>query len=107
MHASPLAPFLLLPLAAALPLASAAKPCGAPSGVSQETLLAQAEIARGLAGTDAVALDPSRSCIMISVRTPGTARLVELLLRGVKVPVDAVRFQVDSSAIPAEGSRRT
>ena len=89
---------LLLPLLAA-------KPCAAPAGVSQQTLLAQAEIARGLAGTDAVALDPSQSCITISVRTEGTARLVGLLLRGVKVPAEAVRFQVDSASVPGRSSR--
>ena len=94
---------LLLPLAAT----PAAKPCVAPAGISQETLLAQAELARGLAGTDAVALDPSGSCITISVRTEGTARLVGLLLRGVKVPADAVRFQVDSASVPRRTVRGT
>jgi hypothetical protein len=101
------AAFLALPLAAALAVVPSSKPCAPPLGVSAETLLAQAEIARKLAGTEAVTLDDSRSCINVAVRTPGTARLVELLLRGVKVPAEAVRFQVDSSAIPAEGSRRT
>ena len=101
------ASFVALPLAAALALGATAKPCTAPLGVSAETLLAQAEVARKLAGTEAVALDASRGCIEIAVRTPGTARLVELLLRGMKVPAGAVRFQVDSSAIPATGSRHT
>jgi hypothetical protein len=105
MHAAPTASLLLFPLAAALSSAPDAKPCAAPSGVSQESLLAQAQIARGLAGTEAVALDPSRSCITIAVRTPGTARLVQLLLRGVEVPADAVRFRVDSSGIPARTAR--
>ena len=102
-----IATLLLIPLAGGAPLATTAKPCAAPVGVSQETLLAQAEIARGLAGTDAVALDPTQSCITISVRTPGTARLVELLLRGVKVPADAVRFQIDSASVPGGAARRT
>jgi hypothetical protein len=106
MSASILSP-VALPLALALALAFQSKPCAAPSGVSAETLLAQAELARKLAGTESVTLDESRSCINVAVRTPGTARLVELLLRGVKVPAEAVRFQVDSSAIPTEGSRRT
>ena len=101
------AAFLALPLAVALAVGSASKPCAPPLGVSAETLLARAEIARKVAGTERVALDDARSCIDIAVRTPGTARLVELLLRGVKVPPEAVRFQVDSSAIPAAGSRRT
>lgn len=108
MHAPILpASFLALPLAAALAAGAAAKPCTPPLGVSAETLLAQAQIARGLAGTEAVDLDASRSCISIAVRTPGTARLVELLLRGVKVPAEAVRFQVDSSAAPGGASRGT
>lgn len=103
---APLTPLLLIPLAAGTP-AALAKPCAAPVGVSQETLLAQAEIARGLAGTDAVMLDDSRSCITISVRTAGTARLVGLLLRGVKVPTEAVRFQVDSASVPGGAARRS
>ena len=53
-----IATLLLVPLAGGAPLATTAKPCAAPAGVSQETLLAQAEIARGLAGTDAVAPSP-------------------------------------------------
>jgi hypothetical protein len=98
---------LLLPLAAAFTVLPAAKPCAPASGVSAETLLAQAQIARRIAGTETVELDASRACINIGVRTPGTARLVELLLRGVKVPPEAVRFQIDSSAVPGPASRRT
>lgn len=98
---------LLAPFALALTLAAHAKPCAAPRGVSAEALLAQAELARKLAGTEAVTLDPSRSCINVAVRTAGTARLVKLLLRGVEVPAEAVRFQVDSSAVPAGDRRRT
>ena len=98
---------LLLPLALTLALGVAPKPCAPPLGVSAETLLARAMIARGLAATDAVALDDSRSCIAITVRTSGTARLVQLLLRGVEVPAEAVRFRVDPSAIPGGDGRRT
>jgi hypothetical protein len=83
------------------------KPCESPAGTSAEALLARAQVARRIAGTQSVELDASRSCINVAVRTPGTARLVELLLRGMKVPVEAVRFQVDSSAIPGEAGRRT
>lgn len=97
---------LILPLAAALAAGPAAKPCLPPLGVSAETLLDRAQIARRVAGTESVSLDAGR-CITIAVRTPGTARLVELLLRGVEVPAEAVRFQVDSSALPASGARRT
>ncbi len=96
-------PLLALPLAAALALPSM-KPCAPPLGVSAETLFSRAQVARGLAGTEAVTLD-GRACISIAVRTPGTARLVELLLRGVEVPAEAVRFQVDSAA--AGATRRT
>ncbi|HUF36683.1 MAG TPA: hypothetical protein VMN37_12080, partial [Gemmatimonadales bacterium] len=98
---------LALPLALTLAAGAAPKPCAPPLGVSAETLLTRAMIARGLAGTEAVALDASRSCIGITVRTRGTARLVELLLRGVEVPAEAVRFRVDSSAIPGGGGRPT
>ena len=97
---------LALPLTAALAAGVPAKPCTVPSGASVQSLLAQAEIARGLAGTEAVGIDPASSCIRIAVRTPGTARLVELLLRGVKVPAEAVRFQVDSAAVPGGSMRR-
>lgn len=104
---SPLAPMplLALPLAAVLAL-PATKPCAPPLGVSAETLFSRAQVARRLAGTQAVTLDGS-SCINIAVRTPGTQRLIELLLRGVEVPAEAVRFQVDSAAGPRGMSRRT
>jgi len=103
MHAPSLAPLLLLPLVGlSLP---ASKPCVPPLGASRETLMARAEVARGLAGTETVTLDDS--CINISVRTAGTARLVELLLRGVEVPAEAVRFQIDSSAVPAGAARHS
>lgn len=96
---------LALPLVLVVALPQDSKPCIPPLGVSAETLMARAEIARGLAGTRAVSLDGSR-CVNIAVRTPGTARLVELILRGVEVPRESVRFQVDSSAMPA-ASRST
>jgi hypothetical protein len=99
------AALVALPLAAVLALVPAAKPCAPPLGVSAETLLVRAAVARRVAGTESVTLDAGRSCIDIAVRTPGTARLVELLLRGVKVPPEAVRFRVDSSAVPAAGRR--
>lgn len=106
MRVPPIVSLLLLPLLG-LPATASAKPCAAPAGDSGETLMARAEVARGLAGTEAIALDPTGTCLLISVRTPGTARLVELLLRGVEVPAEAIRFQVDSSALPAGAGRRT
>lgn len=83
------------------------KPCESSAGTSAEALLDRAQVARRIAGTESVELDASRSCINVAVRTRGTARLVELLFRGLQVPAEAVRFQVDSSAIPGEAARRT
>lgn len=72
-----------------------AKPCGSPvASPDLEEMLVRAHVALDLAGTDRVALDPTRRCIGIQVRTRGTARLVKLLLRGVEVPGEAVDIQV-------------
>jgi hypothetical protein len=97
----------LLASSAALLASVPVKPCETASGVSAEALLAKAEVARRIAGTESVELDASRSCINVAVRSPGTARLVDLLFRGLKVPSEVVRFHVDSSAIPGEAARRT
>jgi hypothetical protein len=59
-----------------------------------EALLPRASVALALAGTDQVAIDPTRHCIGVQVRTSGTARLVKLILRGVEVPREAVEFRV-------------
>jgi hypothetical protein len=88
-----LAPGVLL---AALLVQSSSKPCGAFASRGADSLLTKGRVAMGIAGTQRVALDPSGSCLHIQVRTPGTARLVALLLRGLAVPADAVRFQVVS-----------
>jgi hypothetical protein len=97
----------LLATSAVLLGAVPVKPCDTSAGAAAETLLTRAQVARRIAGTQSVELDASRSCINVAVRTPGTARLVELLFRGLEVPPEAVRFQVDSSAIPGEAARRT
>ena len=88
-----LAPGILL---AALLVDSASKPCSVLAAQSADSLLVKGQVAMGIAGTQRVTLDASGSCLNIEVRTPGTARLVALLLRGLEVPEDAVRFQVVS-----------
>jgi hypothetical protein len=72
-----------------------AKPCSGAASVQQlEDLLPRASLALALAGTDQVAIDPTRHCIGVQVRTYGTARLVKLILRGVEVPREAVELRV-------------
>jgi hypothetical protein len=72
-----------------------AKPCDGLTAVpALEEMLPRARAALDIPGTDQVALDPARRCIGIQVRTSGTARLVKLLLRGVKIPRSAVDLRV-------------
>lgn len=83
----------------AFPLASGLDPLGKPcdgliAGPTIEEMLPQVRVALDIAGTDQVALDPTRRCIGIQVRTHGTARLVKLLLRGVNIPSQAVDLKV-------------
>jgi hypothetical protein len=76
-------------------LPASAKPCAGDAGMpALEELLPRARTALDLAGTDQVAIDPSRRCIGIQVRTWGTARLVKLLLRGLEVPYESVDLRV-------------
>jgi len=78
-----------------------AKPCDGLTAVpALEEMLPRARAALGIAGTDQVALDPARRCIGIQVRTHGTARLVKLLLRGIKIPREAVDLRVVEPAPP-------
>ena len=82
-------------LAFALTAAPSAKPCSTGMGTPAiEELLPRARLALDLAGTDEVAVDPSGRCIAVQVRTRGTARLVQLLLRGMDVPREAVDLRV-------------
>ena len=74
---------------------SLAKPCdGRMAAPALKEMLPLARVALDLPGTDHVAVDPAIRCIGIQVRTPGTARLVKLLLRGVEVPREAVELRV-------------
>lgn len=88
-----------LALAAALALAatvpSSVKPCSGQAGTPMlEEMLPRARVALELPGTDQVGIDPASRCIAVQVRTPGTARLVKLLLRGLDVPREAVDLRV-------------
>jgi hypothetical protein len=99
---------LVLPSAAVAALALAvtaapSKPCSGEAGTALEELLPRVRVALDLAGTDEVALDPSRRCIGVQVRSRGTARLVKLLLRGVDVPLEAVDLRV-VEVQPASGT---
>jgi hypothetical protein len=81
-----------------------AKPCTGLTAVpALEEMLPRARVALDIPGTEQVALDPARRCIGIQVRTPGTARLVKLLLRGVKIPREAVELRV-VEPVPAPGA---
>jgi hypothetical protein len=96
---------LLSAAAASLALTTGAhaKPCsGAASAQELEELLPRATVALGLAGTDEVAIDPTRRCIGVQVRTSGTARLVKLILRSMEVPRGAVELRV-AEVNPAGG----
>jgi hypothetical protein len=86
---------LALPLMA-LSISIASKPCVESSRQIADSVLAKAAVAKGIAGTSRVALDPSGSCVEIDVTSPGTKRLVRLVLRTLEVPAEAVRFQVVS-----------
>jgi hypothetical protein len=83
-------------LAAALLVHSASKPCTPSSQGAADSLLTKGNVAMWIPGTRRVTVDQSGTCLQIEVGTPGTARLVGLLLRTLHVPHDAVRFQVVS-----------
>jgi hypothetical protein len=72
------------------------KPCVESARQVSDSVLAKAAVAKGFAGTSRVALDPSGSCVEIDVNSPGTKRLVRLMLRTLEVPAGSVRFQVVS-----------
>ena len=81
-----------------------AKPCNGLTAVpALEEMLPRARAALDIPGTEQVALDPARRCIGIQVRTQGTARLVKLLLRGVKIPREVVDLRV-VEPVPAPGA---
>ena len=81
-----------------------AKPCDGRTAVpALEEMLPRARAALDIPGTEQVALDPTSRCIGIQVRTQGTARLVKLLLRGVKIPREVVDLRV-VEPVPAPGA---
>jgi len=81
-----------------------AKPCSGLTAVpALEEMLPRARAALDIPGTEQVALDPTGRCIGIQVRTQGTARLVNLLLRGVEIPREAVDLRV-VEPVPAPGA---
>ena len=66
-------------------------------------MLPRVQAALDIPGTDQVAMSSTSRFIGIQVRTPGTARLVKLLLRGIDVPREAVEFRVVEVG-PARGA---
>ena len=81
-----------------------AKPCHGLTAMPElEEMLPRARAALDIPGTEQVSLDPARRCIDIQVRTQGTARLVKLLLRGVKIPREVVDLRV-VEPVPAPGA---
>ena len=86
------------------PTAAAAQSCAGTAGTaSLEELMPRASVALALPGTDQVAIDPGGRCIDVQVRTPGTARLAALILRGVDVPWEVVSIRVVEET-PAGGA---
>lgn len=69
------------------------------SGLSGEELLPRARVALDLAGTEQVGPGVAPGCVAIKVRSPGTARLVGLILRGVHVPEEAAEIQVSERPV--------
>jgi hypothetical protein len=63
---------------------------GAYSVPELEEYLPRAQVALQLPSTRAVAVDPERGCITVTVESIGAGRLAELLLRGLAVPREAV-----------------
>ena len=64
------------------------------SGLSGEELLPRARVALDLAGTEQVGPGVAPGCVAIKVRGMGTARLVGLILRGMRVPEEAAEIEV-------------
>jgi hypothetical protein len=91
-------------LALSLTTSTSAKPCSGAAGTpALQEMLPRVRVALQLPGTDQVALDPTRGCIGVQVRTQGTARLVKLLLRGLEVPRETVELRVVEVQPPRGG----
>jgi hypothetical protein len=56
--------------------------------------LPRARLAMSLPGTESVAVDHERRCLTVNVRSVGSGRLAELVLRGVAVPRRAVLLRL-------------
>lgn len=70
-----------------------------PSGLSSEELLPRARVALDLAGTDRVGPGTFPGCVAVTVRSTGTARLVALILRGMRVPEEAAEIEVSERPV--------
>jgi hypothetical protein len=69
------------------------------TGLSGEELLPRARVALDLAGTDRVGPGAAPGCVAITVRSTGTARLVKLILRGMRVPEEAAEIRVSERPV--------
>jgi hypothetical protein len=69
------------------------------SSLSGEELLLRTRVALDLAGTERVGPGTLPGCVAVTVRTAGTARLVALILRGMRVPQEAAEIQVSERPI--------
>jgi hypothetical protein len=67
--------------------------------MSTDELLSRARPALAVAGTEEVSAGTQPGCITIAVHSRGTARLVGLVLRGVKVPAESVDFRVNERPV--------
>jgi hypothetical protein len=94
----PIVPLVLLAALGAAALGTGELKCVG-SGPAGDELLPRARVALDLAGTERVGPGPAPGCVAIKVRSPGTARLVALILRGVHVPEEAVEIQVGEGPV--------
>jgi len=92
-------PALVLVALAGSLLAPASMKCTGGS-MSTDELLSRARPALALAGTEQVSAGTLPGCITVAVRSAGTARLVQLVLRGVQVPPESVDYRVNEPPVP-------
>jgi len=69
------------------------------SALSGAELLPRARVALDLAGTERVEPGIVPGCVTLTVRSAGTARLVALILRGMRVPEEAAEIQVSERPV--------
>jgi hypothetical protein len=94
----PIVPLVLIAALGAAALGTGELKCVG-SGLSREELLPRVRAVLDLAGTDQVGPGSAPGCVAIRVRTPGTARLVTLILRAVHVPQEAAEIQVSERPV--------